>query len=51
MFAFDDDDGRLLPVIRHPNRFHVVVGGGAGKHSSVLPGWGSTTPVTVPLDL
>jgi len=51
MFAFDDDDNRLLPVTQHPDLYRVFVAGGAGKHSAVLPSWGVTTSVTVPLDL
>ena len=43
-------DSDLIPVVHHPDRFRVLVAGGAGKHSAVLPagGWGS---ITVPLDL
>jgi hypothetical protein len=28
----------------------VVVVGGAGKHSSVIPSWGMTRSVTVPVE-
>ena len=49
MFAFDD--GQMLPVTQHPDLYRVFVAGGAGKHSAVLPSWGVTTSVTVPLDL
>ena len=40
----------LIPVVHHPDRFRILVGGGAGKHSAILPagGWGS---ITIPLEL
>ena len=43
-------DTDLIPVVHHPDRFRILVGGGAGKHSAVLPagGWGS---ITIPLEL
>ncbi|GIX49512.1 MAG: hypothetical protein KatS3mg131_3723 [Candidatus Tectimicrobiota bacterium] len=31
----------LVPPTRHPEDIVVLVAGGAGKHSVVLPGWGS----------
>lgn len=39
-----------IPVLHHPDRYRILVGGGAGKHSAILPagGWES---VTVPLQL
>jgi hypothetical protein len=46
--AIDDDDA-LLPMTDHPDNVRVLVAGGPGKHSSVLPSWGMTRSVTVPL--
>ena len=45
-----EGDGDLIPVVHHPDRFRILVGGGAGKHSAILPagGWGS---ITIPLEL
>ena len=39
-----------IPVLHHPDAYRVLVAGGAGKHSAILPagGWPS---VTVPLNL
>jgi hypothetical protein len=41
----------LVPMTAHPDNIRVFVCGGAGKHSSVLPSWGMTASVTVPLDM
>lgn len=41
-----DDDARL-PVVSDPGNFVIVVAGGEGKHSTVLPTTGSTRSVTV----
>jgi hypothetical protein len=41
----------LIPVVHHPDRLRVLVGGGAGKHSAVLHagGWPSSiVPFEVP---
>jgi hypothetical protein len=43
-------DHHLLPVTGAPENIRVVVTGGAGKHSSVVPSWGMTTSVTLPLE-
>ena len=43
-------DDALVPITDHPDNFRVLVVGGAGKHSSVLPSWGMTKSVTLPLD-
>ena len=43
-------DDALLPMTGHPDNFRVFVTGGAGKHSSVLPGWGMTASVTLALE-
>ena len=43
------DENALLPMTGHPDNFRVLVAGGAGKHSCVLPSWGVTASVTLPL--
>ncbi len=43
-------DGDLLPVTGHPDNIRVFVCGGAGKHSSVIPSWGMTKSVTIPVE-
>jgi hypothetical protein len=42
-------DDRLLPMTEHPGNYRVLVAGGAGKHSCVIPSWGMTRSVTLPL--
>ncbi len=44
------DDGSLLPMTGHPDNIRVVVVGGPGKHSCVVPSWGMTTSVTLPVE-
>ena len=46
--ALDDDD--TVPVTDHPDNIKVLVVGGAGKHSSVIPSWGMTKSVTLPIE-
>lgn len=48
MHAVDDD--ALLPLTARPDNFRILVVGGAGKHSSVLPSWGVTRSVTLALE-
>jgi hypothetical protein len=43
-------DDRRVPLVTDPSKFRIVVAGGAGKHSSVIPSWGQTVSVTLPLD-
>lgn len=43
-----DDD--LTPMTERAANIRVFVVGGAGKHSCVIPSWGMTRSVTVPLD-
>jgi hypothetical protein len=50
MLAISDPDARL-PMTDHPDNYRVLVAGGAGKHSCVLPSWGMTRSVTLPLEL
>jgi hypothetical protein len=47
--AVDDDDA-LLPMTDHPDNIRVLVAGGPGKHSCVIPSWGMTRSVTVPIE-
>jgi hypothetical protein len=43
-------DGELVPMTAHPDNIRVFVCGGAGKHSSVIPSWGMTSSVTMPVE-
>jgi hypothetical protein len=45
-----EPDDRRVPLVTDPSKFRIVVAGGAGKHSSVIPSWGQTASVTLPLD-
>jgi hypothetical protein len=49
MRAFEAPE-RMVPLTIHPSNFRIVVSGGAGKHSSVIPSWGKTKSITVPVD-
>jgi hypothetical protein len=42
--ALHDDD--LMPITDHPDNIRVLVAGGAGKHSCVIPSWGMTRSIT-----
>lgn len=42
-------DDALMPMTERPDNIKVFVVGGPGKHSSVIPSWGMTTSVTVPV--
>ncbi len=46
--ALADDDPK--PIMRDPDLIRVLVSGGAGKHSCVVPSWGMTASVTLPLE-
>jgi hypothetical protein len=41
----------LKPIMRDPDLIRVLVTGGAGKHSCVVPSWGMTASVTLPLEV
>jgi hypothetical protein len=43
-------DDQLVPMTGHPDQIHVLVVGGPGKHSCVVPSWGMTTSVTLPVE-
>jgi hypothetical protein len=40
----------LLPMTGHPDHIRVLVAGGPGKHSCVVPSWGMTKSVTLPVE-
>lgn len=46
--ALDDDD--RVSMTEHPDNIKVIVVGGPGKHSSVIPSWGMTKSVTEAID-
>ena len=46
--ALEDDD--LMPITDHPDNIRLLVAGGPGKHSCVIPSWGMTKSVTLPLE-
>lgn len=39
----------LMPITDHPDNIRVLVAGGPGKHSCVIPSWGMTRSVTLPV--
>ena len=43
-------DDALMSLTEHPGNIRVMVVGGPGKHSSVIPSWGMTKSVTVPVE-
>ena len=45
-----EDDAALLPMTDHPDNVRVLVAGGPGKHSCVIPSWGMTKSVTVAVE-
>ncbi len=48
MLASADD--HALPMTAHPDNIRVMVVGGAGKHSSLIPSWGMTRSVTMAVE-
>ena len=48
MEALEDDD--QMPLTQHPDNFRVLVAGGPGKHSCVIPSWGMTRSVTIAIE-
>lgn len=44
------DDTLRIPVVSGPDRVHVLVAVGPGKHSSVMPGFGLTRAMTRTFD-
>lgn len=47
MEAMSDPDA-MLPPVSEPDSFRILVAGGPGKHSAVLPGFGASNCVTAP---
>jgi hypothetical protein len=45
----DAPDDEMLPMTQEAANIRVFVTGGAGKHSCVIPSWGMTRSVTLPL--
>jgi hypothetical protein len=43
-------DDHLLPMTASPDNIRVLVVGGPGKHSSVIPSWGMTRSMTIPVE-
>ncbi|MGE4649746.1 MAG: hypothetical protein AAEJ53_02570 [Myxococcota bacterium] len=43
-------DADPMPITDHPDNIRVLVAGGPGKHSCVIPSWGMTRSVTLPLE-
>ena len=43
-------DDHLMPATGHPDHIKVFVVGGAGKHSCVIPSWGMTKSITLPVE-
>lgn len=48
MLACADD--HPVPMTAHPDNIRVMVVGGAGKHSSLIPSWGMTRSVTMAIE-
>ena len=50
----DRPDDERIPAVRHPDQVLVVVAGGTGLYSMVMPSWGAgphgNRAVTVPVD-
>ena len=44
------DDDAEMSVTEHPANIRIIVVGGPGKHSSIVPSWGITKSVTVPVE-
>ena len=47
MHSLSDDE--LVPMTQQVENIKILVSGGAGKHSCVVPSWGMTRSVTVPI--
>lgn len=45
-----EDDSALLPMTDDADNIRVLVAGGPGKHSCVIPSWGMTKSVTVAIE-
>jgi len=49
MNALAERPENLVPPVRRPEEIRLFVTGGPGKHSAVIPGFGSTAAVTWPI--
>jgi hypothetical protein len=45
-----EDPQALLPMTSRPQDIHVMVAGGPGKHSCVIPSWGPSRSVTISVE-
>ena len=43
-------DDHLLPMTGEPDNIRVLVAGGPGKHTLLVPSWGMTRSVTLPVE-
>ena len=43
-------DDVAMSITEHPDNIRIIVVGGPGKHSSIIPSWGMTKSVTVPVE-
>ena len=43
-------DEHMLPMTGSPDNIQVLVAGGPGKHSLLVPSWGMTKSVTLPVE-
>lgn len=43
-------DDHMLPMTAEPDNIRVLVAGGPGKHSHLVPSWGMTRSVTLPVE-
>ena len=44
------EGGDAMPITDHPDNVRVLVAGGPGKHSCVIPSWGMTKSATLPVE-
>lgn len=43
-------DDHMLPMTAEPDNIRVLVAGGPGKHSHLVPSWGMTRSITLPME-
>jgi hypothetical protein len=46
-----DDPEAFLPMTSDPDDIRIMVAGGPGKHSCIIPSWGPSRSVTMPVDV
>jgi hypothetical protein len=49
MEGLADDPASPVPPVRHPDEICVLVTGGPGKHSFLVPAFGNSSAVTWPV--